>query len=115
VTCEDAREVKREIIHLPDANPLDKVARLVELGVNTLLCGGITERCASILHGTPISIIPWLQGDAEAVLARFLLGDIQEPSSPEGGTPCTSMTSPFTEQQIAEAMSESSSKGFSCM
>ncbi len=48
---------------------------LEKLGVDVLLCGGLTAYCVNLFRGSRIRVIPWLQGNVEEVLARFLRGD----------------------------------------
>jgi len=62
--------------------PIDKglafsrVARLDELGVNVLICGGISDFFASLIEARRIKIIPFAAGPVEEVLEAFLAGDV---------------------------------------
>jgi predicted Fe-Mo cluster-binding NifX family protein len=76
--------MKREQILLAEESPIEKVARLVKMGVSVLICGGITESCANMLRGSNITIIPWVQGEVETVLHRFLQGPFQSETINEG-------------------------------
>jgi predicted Fe-Mo cluster-binding NifX family protein len=97
VSFHQGRETKREVIRCPEHHPVDRVQQLIIRGVRTLICGGVSERCARLLHGTPIEIIPWVQGDAEDVLQRYLAGEFRQESQQEGGRSCNPLINAFTE------------------
>lgn len=52
--------------------PLGKRQILERLGVDVLICGGLTPKCVNMLRGSRIRVIPWVQGDVEEVLAHFM-------------------------------------------
>jgi len=53
---------------LPDGSPCQKVARLRELGVETLVCGAISGSFADLLSSSGIRLIPFVSGDVDEVL-----------------------------------------------
>ena len=69
VTINDGEVVQRVSMTIP-AN--DKRKTLEHLGVQVLICGGLTSRCVAMLRGSSIRVLPWVQGDVEDVLADFL-------------------------------------------
>jgi predicted Fe-Mo cluster-binding NifX family protein len=58
----------RHVETLPDGSPSQKVARLRELGVETLVCGAISGPFASLLSSSGIRLIPFVSGDVDEVL-----------------------------------------------
>jgi len=57
----------------------DRARRLMELGVDVLICGGISMPMANMIHAQGIRIIPYVAGDVEEVLAAFLAGTLALP------------------------------------
>ena len=53
-----------------------KMMRLRELGVDTLICGAISGRCANMVTTAGIELIPWITGQVEDVLRAFLGGNL---------------------------------------
>ena len=49
-----------------------KVMRLRELGIDTLICGAISEQGARMITTTGIKLIPWISGQVEEILHAFL-------------------------------------------
>ena len=63
---------------------MDQVAhlrrsRLVNLGVEVMICGAISRPLAELITGSGIRLIPFLSGDVEDVIQAFLAGNL--PSS----------------------------------
>jgi len=81
VSIENGSIVRREETFWPHFNPLEKVRLLVHEGVNVLICGGLTETCANMLHDTTIEVIPWICGEVEQVLVQFTQGTLQPTTS----------------------------------
>jgi predicted Fe-Mo cluster-binding NifX family protein len=67
---------KRETIRFVQANPTAKINMLVQLGVDVLICDGITEFYSNKLQNSPIQVIPWISGEVEEVLAQYLEGKL---------------------------------------
>ena len=74
VTIEDGTVVQRVSINIPASR---KRQTLEQLGVQVLICGGLTSRCIAMLRGSKIKVIPWVQGDVEEVLSHFLLHGLE--------------------------------------
>ena len=55
---------------------MERVHRLKDLGVEILVCGGIPNYlCETLLHND-INVFPWVTGDVQDVLKKFLLKGI---------------------------------------
>ena len=48
--------------------PVQKALRLVELGVDTLICGAISRPVGAMIAGYGIQVVPFLAGNPEAVI-----------------------------------------------
>jgi predicted Fe-Mo cluster-binding NifX family protein len=55
---------------------LSRVARLAELGINVLICGGISDFFANLIEARRIKIVPFVAGPVEEVLEAFLAGEV---------------------------------------
>jgi predicted Fe-Mo cluster-binding NifX family protein len=81
VTVDDSTVKKREQVRLVQTNPLEKINMLIQLGVEVVICGGITEICSNKFNDCGMQVIPWVRGEAEEVLSQFLAGKLAKTSS----------------------------------
>ncbi|RMF69446.1 MAG: hypothetical protein D6743_01845 [Calditrichaeota bacterium] len=72
VVAENGTVKKKERIKLFQRHPQEKIAALARLGVDVLICGGISDMNVTRLGQRNIDVIPWMQGNAEEILERFL-------------------------------------------
>ena len=72
-------EVAREEISLEGVPRLDRATRLRELGVDVLVCGGISPWVASQVEALGIGLLPWVAGPAEEVVKAFFQGRLPDP------------------------------------
>lgn len=59
--------------------PLQKAARLTELGIEALVCGAVSRPLAETIAARGIRLIPFVAGGTEEVLAAFLAGALPNP------------------------------------
>jgi predicted Fe-Mo cluster-binding NifX family protein len=71
-TVEGGKVVDRENYSLINLNPIRRSALLSELGVNVLICGGISDFSVRLLMGNGIEVIPMVAGEVEDVLNLFI-------------------------------------------
>jgi len=57
---------------LPEELPVHKALRLAELGVDTLVCGGISRPLLATVTGYGIRVIPFIAGDLREVIEAWL-------------------------------------------
>lgn len=57
-----------------------KAQRLVDCCVDTLICGAISNEVLRELESLQIRVITFVSGEANAVVAAFLAGDLPHPS-----------------------------------
>ena len=61
-----------QTVEMKEDNPLHRASLLRDLKVNKLICGGIDDFSMRLLKGLGISVFPWLAGDAQKILEKFL-------------------------------------------
>jgi predicted Fe-Mo cluster-binding NifX family protein len=74
---EDGKVEGIERFSLQTWDRLQRLQKLQELGVQTLICGGIDGNSAQILSDYGIRVIAWVAGEAEEALRRFLQGKLR--------------------------------------
>jgi predicted Fe-Mo cluster-binding NifX family protein len=72
-------EKSRRVVALEGLAASRRPARLQELAVVALLCGGISVRTAEMVESQGVRVIAGLAGDAEAVLSAFFAGALPSP------------------------------------
>jgi predicted Fe-Mo cluster-binding NifX family protein len=79
VDIEEGQERGRQVEVLSDALPSRRIRRLTELGVNALVCGGISRPLITLLADFGISVCPWTAGPVDEVLKAYNEGRLQDP------------------------------------
>jgi len=82
------RETGRLQVELGELAPTLRGRRLAELGVGTLLCGGISEPTATLLEHHGVNVVAGLAGDPDAVLEAFFAGRLPDPAFSMPGWHC---------------------------
>ena len=59
---------------LPDGLPVQQVARLVDLGVGTLVCGAISWPLRAMVAAAGIEVMPFVAGPVSQVVPAWLAG-----------------------------------------
>ena len=62
----------KQYIALECDSPFSRAARLGDLGVGILICGGISSDFASLIEAQGIRIIPFATGTVEEVLENYI-------------------------------------------
>jgi predicted Fe-Mo cluster-binding NifX family protein len=57
---------------------LTRAARLDELGINVLICGGISDFSENLIEGRGIQVIAFVSGTVDAVLAAYQTGRLNK-------------------------------------
>lgn len=70
IVCHKVR--KKEFRPLTCESPFSRAERLTELGVDVLICGGISDFFARLIEGRRIEIIPFVVGPVEDVLEAYV-------------------------------------------
>ena len=77
VEAESGRIVAETKEVLPDDLAVQKVIRLAELGVGTLVCGAISKPMREMVAAYGIEAIPFVAGDLREVIQAWLSGNLQ--------------------------------------
>ena len=85
---QEGRFVERHEFEAVDWAPHERINRLIQLGVNTVICGGIDRWSAESLRSVGITLYGWISGSIEDTLAALLRGDLHcEATLPAGESP----------------------------
>ncbi|MFQ5707042.1 MAG: NifB/NifX family molybdenum-iron cluster-binding protein [bacterium] len=84
VTSEKGKVNRVERVSFVQANPLERINMLAQLGTDVVICGGLTETCANKLSDCHIQVIPWVRGEAEEVVQQFLHGKLTNHKADKG-------------------------------
>lgn len=88
VTINDSQPVEREELSASNWPPHERINRMVELGVDTVVCGGIDCWSAESLESAGITIYGWITGEIEEALAALVRGDLDSENAREAGGRC---------------------------
>jgi predicted Fe-Mo cluster-binding NifX family protein len=72
VDIEEEREIDRKEIYLDALALTERVSILLKSGVETVICGGISDVMASMLMGVKIDLISDITGEIDHVLKAYL-------------------------------------------
>ena len=78
VELKDGVETARMEVSALEEDPAERTSLLVGLGVETLICGAISETLEMMLLGSGVTVIPRVCGDAEEVLRAFCGGTLDD-------------------------------------
>ena len=76
-TLEDGKVVGSEKFSLQAWDRLQRLQKLKDLGVQTLICGGIDGNSAQVLADNRIRVIAWVAGEADEAMRCFLEGRLR--------------------------------------
>ncbi len=88
VDVEQGQPVRREEVDIADFSSEQRVARLGELGVDTLICGAIDRYTAQQLDEQGMTVFQWVSGEAEDALACLLRGELASDAMMGSGGRC---------------------------
>lgn len=77
VEAKTGRVVQEVQVALPEEMPVQKVLRLAELGVGTLVCGAISRPMHAMIISYGIRVIPFVAGNLREVIHAWLDGSIE--------------------------------------
>jgi len=61
---------------MPDEAPHHRAARLIRLGVHTLVCGAISRPLHLVVKGHGIRVVPFIAGNLSEVIQAWLEGNL---------------------------------------
>jgi predicted Fe-Mo cluster-binding NifX family protein len=83
VAVDDGQIVQRHEMRWAKASVPERIHLLIDEGVRILICGGLTDMCAQLLRESSIEVIPWVRGEVEDVILRFVQGTLSPTVSRE--------------------------------
>ena len=75
MTVDEGRPSAPEELRASNWAPHERINRLLELGVDTVICGGIDQWSVESLRSAGVTIYGWVAGEVEDALAALLRGD----------------------------------------
>ncbi len=72
----DGQILEKRVVALMIMEPFELTEFLAGLGVETVICGGVKEECRLMLKRKNIRLIDNVIGNVDAVLERFMKGDL---------------------------------------
>jgi len=78
VVIDGEREVERGLTEVDIEDPKARATRLLELGIDVLICGAISWPLALAIESTGIQLIPQTCGDLESVLSAYIHGQLHQ-------------------------------------
>ncbi|NIA08947.1 MAG: hypothetical protein GWP10_04075 [Nitrospiraceae bacterium] len=76
VDIESRRIIGRRLEPFESDSPFSRAAKLDDLGVKVLICGGISGFFANIIEAHHIQIIPFVAGAVDEVLEAYMMGTL---------------------------------------
>ena len=77
---EDRRVTNRSTLLFDPARPTSLASMLKDLDVAVLICGAVSQVPASIIAATGVTLIPFITGDVNRVLAAYAKGTSLSPT-----------------------------------
>ena len=81
LTLENGEVIDRREISLTPLGLGQRVERLRELNIETLICGGIDGPSVQVLKAHQIQVTPWIAGEAEEAMKYYLRGELKAGSN----------------------------------
>ncbi|MBN1163538.1 MAG: NifB/NifX family molybdenum-iron cluster-binding protein [Candidatus Krumholzibacteriota bacterium] len=76
IDVEDGKERGRNDCFVPEHSVRGKVRSLVELGIDTVICGAVSREMSRAINQKGIQLIPWVSGEVEEVLSAYLADEL---------------------------------------
>ncbi|HMK49732.1 MAG TPA: NifB/NifX family molybdenum-iron cluster-binding protein [Thermodesulfovibrionales bacterium] len=78
VLCDVAgqRVTDRKEIFCEGWSDIERISKLKEMKVDTLICGGLPSHLQGILKNNGVNIIPWVAGNSDEIMKTFLQGKL---------------------------------------
>ena len=78
IEIDGEREVKRWQTEVDIEDPKARAARLLELGIDVLICGAVSWPLALAIESAGIQLIPQTCGNLESVLSAYIHGQLHQ-------------------------------------
>jgi len=98
VTINEGRAPERQELAASDWALHERINRLLELGVDTVICGGIDRWSAASLQSAGVTVYGWVTGEVEDALSALLQGDLDAEAAMGGSGRCACRRFPGDEE-----------------
>ncbi|NQT39812.1 MAG: NifB/NifX family molybdenum-iron cluster-binding protein [Planctomycetes bacterium] len=88
VTIDEDKPSGRQEFRTSNWVPHERVKKLLELGVDTVICGGIDRWSATSLQSAGVTVYGWVTGEIEDALSALLCGELDAEAAMEGRGRC---------------------------
>jgi predicted Fe-Mo cluster-binding NifX family protein len=87
VEVENKQKQMSRTVSLENGWPSTRVSQMADLGIEVLICGGISRLLADLIHASGVTVISQIKGEPDQVLEGYLRGDIDSPRFAMPGAP----------------------------
>lgn len=77
VETDSGKIVSETLENLPEEMPVQKTMRLMELGIEGLVCGAISRQMFNMVSAYGIQVVPFVSGDLRDVINAWLTGGLE--------------------------------------
>ena len=88
ITIDEGEPPERQQLAVGQWAPHERINRLLELDVDTVICGGIDRWSVASLQSAGVTVYGWVTGEVEDALAAFLRGDLGAEAATGGNGRC---------------------------
>ncbi len=88
VNVDDGGETKRQEVAAAHWAPHERINRLLELGVDTVVCGGIDRWSTASLQSAGVTVYALVAGEVGNALSALVQGDLDAEAATEGRGRC---------------------------
>lgn len=78
LTLEDGKVVDELDFPISSKDPMDRVRLLRDQDVGVVICGGVRERIADLLHARGVEVVAWVTGRVDELVAQYVDGTLVE-------------------------------------
>jgi len=77
IELEGGQEISRQLITLPVTHPMQRARMLCDAGIDTLICGAVSQIVQAALVNAGVRVLPFVGGDIEEIIAAFSSGRLE--------------------------------------
>jgi len=77
VQIDDGAVCSRTRLDIPQLHPVQQSRFLCSQGIDRLICGAISHRLQTMLTASGLTVMPWVRGNVEDIIAAFINGNLQ--------------------------------------
>ena len=111
LTVDDGKASERQEFAASDWALHERISKLLELGVDTVICGGIDQWSVESLRCAGVTIYGWVTGEVEDALAALLQGDLDSEAATEGSGRCACRRFPGHDGTRGQALGSAAGTG----